>query len=111
MRGDPTNTDLFVKIGALQEGVNRLRDDFASSDERAREHREKVSEKLELVSTRTGQLEGQMKRLERLEPVVESLSSLRTKAAGAVLVLGAIGAILGYFATEMKDLIVRIFSH
>jgi hypothetical protein len=107
VRVDPTNTDLFVKIGALQEGVNRLRDDFAYSDERAREHREKVSEKLELVSTRTGQLESQMK---RLEPTVDSLANLRTKAAGAILVLGAIGAILGYFAGELKGVVLRMFG-
>jgi hypothetical protein len=108
---EPSITDVYERLGRLTASVEGIRTDIAVSEEHSRDHREKVFTRLEDMSIRTGRLEHTVT---KLEPTVNSLSNLKAKAAGAIIVLGAIGAVLGwiasYFATELKALVIRVFG-
>lgn len=101
---EPSMLEVYERLGSLQTSMDGMRRDFAESENRAHESREKVFDRLEDVQTRTAHLE---RSVSKIEPAVDSLNNLKAKAAGAIIVLGAIGAILGWFAAELKSFLFR----
>ena len=63
----------------------------------------------ELASMRHGQ-DDVLRRLDKIEPVTDLVTSFRAKIAGALIVLGFIGGIVWGGATFFKDLILGWFQ-
>lgn len=72
--------DLKVQIGQLREGINILKAD----------HRD-VTHKLNSLANQ----------IEDIAPKVKTLSEMKTKAAGAILVIGTIGGVIWAFVDEI----------
>lgn len=106
----PSNADIFEKLGRLAANVEGLRDDFNRSEDQARDHRATVYKRFEELAISTAAVE---MRVEKIEPVVETFTNFRMKTAGAIFVLGMIGATMGaiaaYFADGIKAFLTRLF--
>lgn len=101
---------LVGKISGLVEGMNER---LARADEsRGRTH-ERLDKLALAVDQLTDELRLVRKDMDDMKPEVELVKGLRAKAAGAVVVLGAIGALLGWaagaFYAPVKALILRAF--
>ncbi|MBN8994329.1 MAG: DUF1515 family protein [Rhizobiales bacterium] len=109
MNREPSNSDIYLMLGRLDAKVDGLRRDFEESEVRAREHRGQVYQKLEKQSSQQDRLE---EKVTEMEPTVAGLTRLQTKAAGVILALGIVGAVVGavltYFADEIKAWIIRV---
>ena len=58
--GEPSNADIYERLGRMAANMEGLRNDFTVSETRAREHRATVYERFDEISDRTGHLETQM---------------------------------------------------
>lgn len=104
---EPTLNDVYLQLGRLTAGVEGLTDKLSE----AKEDREWLAEKVDTVSDRTARLEEIVK---KVEPTVDQLASLKTKAIGGIAVLVFVGGIVGWLAgiwiTEVKLWIIRIIT-
>ena len=104
---EPTLNDVYERLGRLTAGIDGVRDDLAE----ARADREKMTTKVEAIADRTARLE---QIVDKLEPTVDGLANLRTRALGGLAVILFVGGVAGYIAgfwlTELKLLIARIVT-
>lgn len=104
---EPTLNDVYERLGRLTAGVEGLREYLSKADT----DREKLAEKVEMISDRTARLE---QIIEKIEPTVDGLAGLKTKAAGGLAVILFVGGVAGYVAgfwlTELKIWIVRLVT-
>lgn len=104
---EPTIADVYERLGSLKATMDGVRDDLAE----ARADREKLAVRVEAISERTAKLE---QIVEKIEPTVDSLSNLRTKAIGGLAVIVMIGGVAGWFVglwvTELKLWLVRVIG-
>lgn len=104
---EPTLNDVYLQLGRLTAGVEGLTDKLSE----AKDDRERLAEKVDGIDDRTARLE---QIIAKIEPTVDGLAGLRTKAAGGLAVIVFVGGVVGWLAgiwlTEVKLWIVRIIT-
>lgn len=99
-----SNDEIYERLGGLAATLDGLRRDITRSDDRAQEHRDKVNDRLTNLENDVAEI----------KPIANEFRNLKAKAAGATLVLGFLGVILGWlftaFAEDVKALVFRLFG-
>jgi len=80
----------------------------ALSDDRAKSELARSAVSAELTDIRHGQ-DNMTRRLDKIEPVTELFTSLKSKVAGALVVFGLIGALLTSGIMFFRDIILEWF--
>lgn len=91
---------LVARIEALCERMDREHDDRKVERQETKEYREQVQAELAALHASTEQTR---RRMDKVEPVADMVTSWRARAAGAVMVLGFIGTLFWIGATWFKD--------
>lgn len=106
-----SNSEIWEALGSLRASHDAMRNEFRRSDTSARESRERTYLRLEEHGQRLTSIEEDVA---EMKPAVRAFTDLRTKASGAVLVLGVIGAIfgllIGAFTAELKGWLFWLFG-
>jgi hypothetical protein len=103
-----------AQVAALTAIVERI-DSRAEEDRRDRKAAQAETERTrmitsaELAAMRHGQGDV-LRRLDKIEPVTDLVTSFRAKIAGALIVLGFIGGVVWGGATFFKDFILGWFQ-
>lgn len=96
--------DIFRTLGALVSKVDSLHLRLTESEAASAKHRQEIRSELLEVKLK---LNGAIKDIADMKPEVELVKGLRLKAAGAIVVLGALGAMCYYAVERLLD---RIFG-
>ena len=103
-----------AQVAALTAIVERI-DSRAEEDRRERKAAQAETERTrmitsaELAAMRHGQ-DDVLRRLDRIEPVTDLVTSWRGKLAGIMIVMGFIGALATFVIVFFKDVIVGSFQ-
>lgn len=105
-----TQRDIGVLIGKVDDIVRRL-GEADTSRARMHEHINSMSNDVATIKT---EVAGVRSDIDEMKPEVEMVKHLKSKAAGAILVLGSLGAMIGWllstFSVSIKTFVIRAFG-
>lgn len=100
--GNGTQRDLGMLIGKL-DGISQRLDRADASRANTHDRMDRMASDIAVMRSDLGRV---IRDMDDMKPEVELIKGLRFKAAGAILVLGAIGALIGWAISSFGSSIV-----
>jgi predicted phage tail protein len=98
---------LTAEISALRQTVDRDRADRKENEKSASESRDKVQQSLAHLEEGHRDI---LRRVDKIEPVADMVTGWRAKFAGAIMVLGFVGAVVWAGVLFFKEKIISILT-
>lgn len=91
---------LMRSMGSIEATLKHFAEQFDAREGFAAKHRQEIRDKIECIEKTMNVVK---RDVDEMKPEVQLVRGLRFKAGGAVVVLGAVGALIGWFFSAFAD--------